>query len=151
MRANRNGRGTRHPGGMFSAVSLGLTISGITITQTGIQHNSGTITPTIMGYLDDVGGYAIEHTSAANYKISGGTVAWAGSSLGITTGLTSVLALCATVSINSGADVTRACMLEWVHSITGGKVTAALVSATSSCQKNLVSSGGTMHWIAFGT
>lgn len=151
MRANRNGRGTRHPGGTFSAVSLGLTISGITITQTGIQHNSGTITPTIMGYLDDVGGYLVEHPTTANYKISGGTVAWAGASLGITTGLTSVLGFFGSLEASKYSAVSAG-ITEWVHAGVGGKVTAALVSVTANISTKItVKSGGTLAWIAFGT
>jgi len=136
---------------MFSAVTLGLTISGITISQTGIAHNSGTITPTIMGYLDDQGSYAVEHPTAANYKVAGGKVAWAGSSLGIATGLSSVIGFFASLNADKYSAVSAA-NVEWVNSITAGTVTAALVSVTGSvAQKITIVSGGTLTWMAFGT
>ncbi len=167
-RSHGTGRGTRNPRGITSGVTLatiesGSTIdvrgisgatlfakpSGITIAAGGIYYNDTTaITPTEVGKLDGIAGAALAGTAVGG-KVAGGAVTWAGTSLAISTGLTTVTSFTASLGNISGAS---AAGCEWNSTeSTAGKVTAALTSVTTTNAVILCGSGGSITWIAFGT
>jgi len=149
-RSKREGRGSRSAV-PISGATVGLFPSGVTLSQTGLQHSGGVLTTTQMGYLDDLTGYVIEHPTAANYMASGGSQAWGGVSILISTGLSSVISFIASLNIDGGGGASP-CATQWVNHPTGGNVTAALVTQDPTAGAvAVVVSGGTMTWVAFGT
>jgi len=151
--ARKKKTGTRHGSSTYqqlSATTFQTIGSGVTICEQGILYNSTTgITPTELGYLDGATGYAVGN-STAGYLISGGSAAWAGASISIATGLTTILALVGGQGDVSGAS---AASLEWVHNtgLAAGTVTAALMATDGASSVLVAASGGSLQWIAFGT
>ena len=148
-RSKREGRGSRSaiP---ISGATVGLFPSGVTISQTGLQHSGGVVTTAQMGYLDDLTSYAIEHPSTSNTMVSGGSQAWTGTSLEIATGLSTVAIFLASLNIDA-ASATSAPNTVWINTGVAGEVTAKLMaSVITTGGVSLVPSGGTITWMAFG-
>jgi len=93
------------------------------------------------------GGYPVGFTSQ-NYKISGGTVAWAGSALSITHGMTTLHNISVTRYMASAVSVGEVVITE--PSVVSGKVSATLNFLTAAGAVSVATSGGTLYWLAFG-
>ncbi len=136
----------------YSATTFATIASGVTIVEKGIEYSGNTaITPTELGYLDGAGGAVLaESNSTAGRLVSGGSTAWAGASISISTGMTTILALAGGHGDVSGAS---AASLEWVHNtgLGAGIVTAALMAGDGASAISVVPSGGSLQWIAFGS
>ena len=150
-RKKRGGTRPSRTMGLVAGTSVGTHPSGVTLTEAGLGYDGTTsISPTEVGYLDGAGGNVVGST-AAGFMVSGGSRSYAGASIGIQTGLTSVIAFFASAGIVSGASAV-AC--EWVHSVaagTGGGVTAILWANGINGVAQAESSGVSLTWIAFGT
>jgi len=148
-RSKGTGRGSRlSQRGILSGATIATVPSGVTIAQGGIVYSNTTaISPTEVGYLDGCAGAAIAGT-AAGYIIAGGIADWAGASVLITTGLTTVTAFTGSWYRDPATATTQAASVEWVqHGVTVGAVTAALMYGSTTA---LFPSGGSLAWMAFG-
>ncbi len=138
--------------GVLSAVTYVTQNSGVTITESGIGYDGTTeVTPTEIGYLDGYGGDPIVGAIAAGALVAFGEAPYAGSSISITTGLTTCSQF---VGVALGSKAPSVTSVEWVRDATAsGDVTAALVaSALDDGSKNFaVGSGISISWIAIGS
>ena len=159
MRRKSTGRGTRHPRGVESASTLAIT-SGGTICEGGIEVASATfLTWAQLGYLNSaadnlnsISGIPIGHVDTAGYKMSGGSIEWAGASQPIDTGLTNIVAV---IGSQGWIDSkTSAVVINWQHNPSTafgvGGVSIGLV-ASSDIVTEVIDSGGSICWLAFGT
>lgn len=137
--------------GVQSAVTYVTRNSGVTITESGIGYDGTTeITPTELGYLDGAAGVVVAAV-AAGALVSFGESVYAGSSISITTGLTTCSQF---VGVALGSAAPSVTSVEWVRDASNsGEVTAALVaSALDDGSKNYaVGSGISISWIAIGS
>lgn len=142
-----SGRGTRMGKGYLSGTTLQTNPSGVTIDNQGLFYASATyITPTELGKLDGIAGYPVANTAAAKL-LSGGTVAWAGTTVQIATGLTTITSFSLTAE-----DTTHvyANTFRTLRVPTAGGVSVALVVPKSGGSVVLAQGGGTICWMAFG-
>jgi len=152
-RSKDAGCGTRYVKGILSGATIGLYESAVTLATSGIEYSAGSfVTPTELGYMASAAGNVVAGT-AAGYKLSGGTVQYAGASVLVSTGLSSVVAFVGSQGkVSSGASVG---VIEWVLSTgTTGGVTVGLLSLSqgNDVTKNYsVITGVSIGWLAFGT
>jgi len=155
-RSKGTGRGSRlSQRGILSGATIATVPSGVTLAEGGLLYSGNTgITPTEVGYLDGAGGVVMAGTAAGGI-FAGGIANWAGSSVLISTGLTTVTTFVGSLYNDPASAPTAAYGVEWVqHSITtsDGSVTAGLMyGGTSLTPAVLKSSGGSLAWMAFGT
>lgn len=166
------GRGSRLHKGVFSATTVavipsgvtadqsgltalivGTTPSGCTLAEAGIQYAAaGTkISPAELGYLDGQAGYGVAYTSTVGYKVSGGTITWAGASTTITHGMTTTLQACvATYEWKSA--VSSAIVMLGTNNVSTSAVSVAVYGEPADVSAALtpIASGGTIHWMALG-
>jgi len=152
-RTSGPGRGTRaSQKGVLSGTTLATVPSGVTIDQSGIQHTSGTaITPAELGYLDGQAGYGVAYTATAGFKLSGGTLAWAGASVTIAHNLTTTLQSIV-ASYEYAAAVSDPLVALGTNNVSTSSVSVAVYGHPSSVSAafGLMASGGTVHWMALG-
>lgn len=140
MRSHGKGRGSRNPRGVWSAVTLATIPSGVTIdlgagfvTTSGVSVGDGT-------------NFMVTYTSVG-YKVSGGNTTWAGTSLSLTHGFTTLTGF-------SGMYQSRAATYPVVVEMTDNGISGAVSAAAyiaAYVTKPLMYSGGTLFWTAFGT
>ena len=118
------GRGTRHQRGAFSGTTFTTNPSGVTIDKNGIDSGGG-----------------------SQLAFNGGNTAWAGSSLSITHGFSTLTGFSANymhTGVSPGYVVTQ-------DNGVSTKVSAAVYMDTESASALLSVSGGTVFWMACGT
>jgi len=128
-------RGTRFKKslGGISGVTIATIPSGVTIDQNGIALP---------------GGYTVGYT-ATSYKVSGGSSAWAGSTLSIDHGMTTDLLGFGTTHYNpGGVSVFQPLMFR--PSPVAGSVSLTLQGMITAGAVSMAVSGGTIYWTAFG-
>lgn len=125
MRSHGPGRGTRRYKGVQSGTTWATTISGVTIDGHGIDCGGGT-----------------------QLLFNAGSVAWAGTTLNVTHGFSTLYGFSASVQQDAGSGVS-APATPWLQytSVSGG-VSLAFRSITNNA---ILGTGGTVKWIAFGT
>jgi hypothetical protein len=138
--------------GLEAGTTVGTHPSGVTLTEAGLAYNGTTaISATEVGYLDGAGG-SVLGTTPVGSRLSGGSMYWAGASVAIATGLTTVAAFVATnIPV---ASATAVLGVEWVQNptfATGGVSAALYENLYTDGTKTLKSLGVTMTWMAFGT
>ena len=143
-------RGTRFQKSIagISGVTFATIPSGVTIDANGINN----ISVAELAKLDGIASYGYPvgyNTSVSGCSVSGGSVAWAGTTLEITHGMTNLLGF------------------SWAHYLPGGGVSvnqlhlafpytnSSVVSACLSSMNQIgfsitAASGGTLYWMAFG-
>ncbi len=124
MARSGKGRGTRMGRGVLSGTTLATKPSGVTMDAGGIDFGNGML------------------------RMSGGSVTWAGTSIVVDTGLTTIVSFDCVLGRISGASMASCRYLECGD---GGSVTAALISVDSTGSLEFPYSGGSLCWIAFGT
>jgi hypothetical protein len=138
MRSHGKGRGTRMPRGVFSGTTLATIPSGVTMSLGGgLEVTSGVS-------IGDGTNYWVTYTSLG-YKVAGGNSAWAGASLTISHGFTTLTGIS---GIHMATGVTQpGIVVSQDNGISGG-VSMAIMEHTND---GLMKSGGTLFWTAFGT
>ena len=138
--------------GLIAGTTVSTHPSGVTLTEAGLAYDGTTsVSATEVGYLDGLGGAALAVT-AAGYRLSGGSMYWAGASVAIQTGLTTVISFIASNIPNAGASAVLG--VEWVQNPTSGagEVSAALYENHHTAGvKTLKAAGVSLTWMAFGT
>ena len=127
-------RSTRFPRSKsVSGVTFATIPSGVTIDANGVAL---------------AGGYTVSYTSGS-YKVSGGSSAWAGTSLTITHGMTTDLLGFSAVHYNpSGVSVFQPRIFR--PSPVSGGVSLTLQGIIATGAASMAVSGGTVYWTAFG-
>jgi len=158
---NPNKRGTRL-WGPISGTTFQTQPSGITIGPDGITVSAGTVDYTELSYLDEAGGDVLACDKGTGFSITGASVAWAGTTLQISHGFTTLQGISAVFSgssVDGGGTAVSPATCHIIQS-TGGDVNS-MVSAVvvqryhgrvvpSGDSVGLVASGGTVFWMAFG-
>jgi hypothetical protein len=126
MRSHGPGRGTRRYKGVQSGTTFASIPSGTTMDCHGVNFGGGT-----------------------QLKMNSGSAAWAGATLNITHGFTTLTGFSSSVVQDSGSGVT-APAVPWVQDtgVSGG-VSLAFRSIQSS--NAILGTGGNVKWVAFGT
>jgi len=93
------------------------------------------------------GGYPVGYT-AENYKLSGGTAAWAGTTLGITHGMKTLLGFAAGRYMASAVSTIEVVIS--TPNITTNGVSLTFQAMTDANGATMAISGGTVYWTAFG-
>lgn len=128
-------RGTRFPRSKAVSGSTFTTIpSGVTIDANGISLPSSL--------------YTVSYT-AANYKVSGGSVAWAGTSVTATHGMSNALTGFGATHYNPGGVSVFQPVIFAPSPVAGG-ISIALEGLTAVGGASMAVSGGTIYWMAFG-
>lgn len=138
-------RGTRFPRSKnVSGVTLATIPSGVTIDANAINN----VSVAELEYLNGTAGYLVTYSSAG-YKVSGGSSAWAGTTLNITHGMnTDLLGFGATHYNPSGVSVFQPLIFR--PSPVPGAVSLTLQGMISTGAVSMAVSGGTIYWTAFG-
>ena len=134
--------------------------SGVTIDNSGVITAAGTVSPTELSYLDGAAGDAITYTSGAGYVIVAGSQTWAGTTLQINHGLTTLTGLVATwhtvtatltAGVSGYAHIIRSAGGD-INGTASAVVTQLMYDGGSlSATPQLQKAGGTISWMAFGT
>ena len=147
-----NARGTRRSSGIESGVSWATKPSGVTIDGTGINAGAGLLSLTELNKLNGSIGYVIGNAAAGKLCTSGVSY-WAGVTLTLATGLTTISSLICSV-INEGTDSTQALEVN-LHGINAGAASAAIYTTQWSTGVSIAgllrAPGCSIAFIAFGT
>ena len=124
---------------------------GVTATQFG--DGTSTLVAADLVNLASIAGPAIGATSVSALRISSDVTNWAGASVAIATGLTTIVSFVATYRItDGGADVSEAQAVQYFPSATAGVVTASLYAqADPTGTLAIAAAGGSIGWMAIGT
>lgn len=153
------GRGTNMGKGPLSGSSIVTNPSGTTINQYGtttpqIGDGTSTLDGTDLLNLSSINGPAVGSTSPTGLLISGNVINWAGASIEINTGLSTIMAFTAVFTPKTGVDdlttVSNVNVPVYVPSSTAGIVTAALYSQGNNGALGLLGAGGSIAWMALG-
>jgi len=143
-------RGTRRSSGIESGVSWATKPSGVTIDTSGINAGAGLITLTELNRLNGATGYSIGNAAAAKLCVSGESV-WAGTTLNLATGLTTISQIICNI-VNEGASTQP--LEVRVQEINGGGASAAIYLSLREAGVSLasvtVAPGCSIAFIAFG-
>ncbi len=129
MARSGKGRGTRKGRGILSGTTLATKPSGVTL---------------------DAGGVNLGNSM---FKMSGGSITWAGTTIVVNTGLTSVAYFKATLGRTGAGNVSGALGCEWTETGHDGLVTTLLRAEATHVAPGatLPAAAGSMTWMAFGT
>jgi len=142
-------------GSTFQTNPSGTTIDyqGITATQFG--DGTSTLVAADLVNLASIAGPAIGATSVHALRIATDISLWAGVSLEISTGLTTIKSFVATYNVlDTTSDLTGVSNVMnpiWIASATAGIVTAALYTQGGNGALAIAPSGGSIAWTALGT
>jgi len=147
-------RGTTFWSGTNAGVSVGTTPSGVTFDQYGFTTNSAQIDQTELDMLDGIAAYPVGNATAGKLVVSGASK-WAGTTVSLVTGLTTVDQLMVTLISESSAT-------HLLHIVTGlpdavpGYVSAAIRynpngAGSSIATSAAVAPGCTIAFIAMGS
>jgi len=144
-----NARGTRRSSGIESGVTWATNPSGVTIDGTGI--NAGDLLSLAeLNYLNGSVGYVMGNATAGKL-ITSGVSYWAGTTLTLATGLTTISSIICSI-INEG-NSTQALEVK-LHGINGGAASAAIYTTQWSTGVSITSTtnapGCSIAFIAFG-
>ena len=146
-------RGTRLSSGIESGVSWTTKPSGVTIDTSGINAGAGLLTLTELNRLNGATGYSIGNAAAAKLCVSGVSY-WAGTTLNLHTGLTTISQIICSI-VNEGVS-TKPLEVR-VKEINGSGVSAAIyltmgqVGFGVSLASTIVAPGCSIAFIAFGS
>jgi hypothetical protein len=147
-RKGTSARGTRLQS-LMSATTFALNPSGVTIDAQGINISGNLISTTELGYLDGAAGYPLAHSALAGYGTTAGMDSWAGTSLNINTGFTTLVAFIPNFVRNDAAAVSPPMGIEQV--VASGEVTVGLYTMNPTlATMALYPSGGSIAWFAIG-
>jgi len=142
-------RGTRVSEGVVSGTTIATTPSGVTLDQAGICYDGTTyVTPTELGKLDAIDGYPMGYATAGT-QVIGATIAWAGASIVVTHGFTTLVAFTTQYWDKQGGTSIRATAI--TESSRTSSVSVAAYTVTAGGLGLLAASGGSISWIAVGT
>ena len=130
--------------GGISGTTFATIPSGVTIDANGIND----VSVAELDYLDGAAGYLVTY-SAAGYKVSGGSAAWAGATLSVLTGMTTNLLGFGATHYDPGAVSCFQAIIFKPSPVSGG-VSLILNGMTAAGAVSLAVSGGTVYWTAFG-
>jgi len=139
----------------FSAVTYqSIESSGTTIDQQGFHYASGTIlTNTELGYLDGQAGYGISYSPATGYGVSASWQPWAGTTIEIAHGFTTLLGIQAihgTSYAVSATSPTHVMLHHEAGSVAAATLAAAVMHMSDTTGVKMFQSGGSVYWMAFG-
>lgn len=148
-----SGRGSRFTSGIVSGVSLGTNPSGVTIDQYGITIDTGSIAQAELEYLDGAAGYLVGNAASGKLVVSGVSY-WAGTTVTLVTGLSSITSLVCSV-IADGA-VTQAFTVKTSNINNNAGCASAILQfslGTAGASYPLIGQapGCSIAFIAFGT
>lgn len=143
---------TERSGTTFATLPSGVTIS----STNGIEVALGNISMTELSYLDGAGGDVLACDKGTGFSITGASVAWAGTTLQINHGFTTLQGIGGIyVDASNKSDVSPVnCML--IQSAGGDanstvSMVAVIYNDTSEgTSTTLATTGGTVFWYAFG-
>jgi len=143
-------------GSTFQTNPSGTTIDYQGVVATQFTDGISTLDATDLLNLASIAGPAIGATSVASILMSGDITNWAGASLEISTGLTTIKSFVGNYRIDTVVDnlsaVSTVMAARWIVSATAGIVTAALYSqANVPGTLTITPTGGSIAWIALGT
>lgn len=108
-----------------------------------------TFTTIPSGTTIDANGMNVLSYTVADYKMSGGNTAWAGTTLSIATGLSTDIKGFSFAHFNPGGVSVFQAQLSKPSPV-AGSVSLALVAMEKGGGASTAASGGTIFWIAFG-
>ncbi len=145
----------------ISGTTLSTLPSGVTIDSSGLITAAGTVSPTELSYLDGAGGDVLACDKGTGFSITGASVPWAGTTLQIDHGFTTLQSI--NVIYSGACNATRTgaspAVCHIVQDITGdanSTVSAVVVQVghgrivASGDSTVLMETGGTIFWMAFG-
>ena len=143
---------TERSGTTFSTLPSGVTIS----STLGISVAAGNVSMTELSYLDGAGGDVLACDKGTGFSITGASVAWAGTTLQISHGFTTLQGIGVIyVDAQNKSDVSPiSCQL--IQSAGGdANSTVSAVAVRKIITSNgtstvLATTGGTVFWHAFG-
>ena len=148
-------RGTRRSSGIESGVTFATNPSGVTVDNQGITTGTGLISAAELDYLTGSVGYSVGNPAAAKLCVSG-TSYWAGTTVTLVTGLTTIDNIICNVVQDVAAAVTQALMARvWNINNNAGCASAMLVynpqGAGASIATLVIAPGCSIAFMAFGT
>ena len=147
-RRGTDARGTRLQT-TLSATTFAITPSGVTIDSQGINISGTLLSLTELGYLSGLAGYPLAHSALSGYDTTAGIDTWAGTSLNIKPGFTTLVSFIANFVRNDAAGVSPPTGIE--HLIAGTEVTVGLYTMDPTlATMALYKSGGSVSWWAIG-
>ncbi len=151
---NPNKRGTRM-WGPISGTTFQTQPSGVTIDSTnGIEVAAGTISPTEFSYFDGAGGDVLASDAGTGMSLTGASVVWAGTSLNIVHGFTTlqgITAIYTDATNRSDASPVNCQIIQNAAGDANGAVSViAVVPYDNLISTALAAAGGTVFWTAFG-
>ena len=149
-----NARGTRRSSGIESGVTWVTRPSGVTIDSAGINAGSGLLTLAEINSLNSAAGEIVGN-AAAGYLVGSGVSYWAGTTLSLSTGLTTISQIGCAI-INDGVS-TKGLSLK-IANIAADRVDAAIYHSLGtpsagggvSLASTTVAPGCSIAFIAFG-
>ena len=146
------GRGSRVQTS-WSGTTFTTTPSGVTIDSAGIVAGAGvTLSLAELGYISGLGtANVLYHTAATGSDTTFGLTTWAGTSVLISPGFTTLTSFNATYVRGVGSRATPPNAIEWCFSTADTVRVGAYTSHPATGTMNLYPSGGSICWWAFGT
>jgi len=143
-------RGTRRSSGVESGVTWVTRPSGVTVDTSGINAGAGLLTLAELNRINGAAGYIVGNATAGKLVTSGVSY-WAGTTLNLATGLTTISQIICGV-INDGAS-TKALNIK-LQDINGSGASAALYFSLAtggvSMASVVIAPGCSIAFIAFG-
>jgi len=143
-------RGTRRSSGVESGVTWVTRPSGVTVDTSGINAGAGLLTLAELNRINGAAGYIVGNATAGKLVTSGVSY-WAGTTLNLATGLTTISQIICGV-INDGAS-TKGLNIK-LQDINGSGASAALYFSLGpggvSMASTVIAPGCSIAFIAFG-
>jgi len=151
-------RGSREYDKLSAVTYQSIETGGVTIDAQGFHYVSGTIlTNTEVGCLDGQAGYGVAFTSVAGYGVSASLQPWAGTTIQIAHGFTTLIGINAIhgteYSVSgaiSNSSPTYVVLHHEAGSVAAATVAAAVRQYSSTTNVQMYLSGGTIYWMAVG-
>ena len=139
----------------ISGTTFSTLPSGVTIDSTGIEASTlGNVSTTELSYLDGAGGDVLACDKGTGFSITGASVAWAGTTIQISHGFTTLQGISVTFSGPTAATGTSPVVCHIIQSAGGdaNSTVSAVVLTTfnSGASTKLHDGGATIFWTAFG-
>ena len=146
-------RGTRDSSGVLSGVTWATNPSGVSVDANGISTASGLVSLVELNYLNGAAGSAIGNATAAKLLVSG-VSNWAGTTLTLTSGLSSIDAITVSVIDTVGSTQALYAVTSLINN-TSGSCSASLRysmgSAGSALAALAYAPGCSIAFMAFGS